>query len=339
MLIKAGLPGAVLTLLLTVIALIWFRLFYHRHRLADNGPGWVQYRDILCILIAGTILSGYAAWRVYALENDNRALIFRQISLSQTGQIGDIFKNIRSTWLEGFSAFLYHARMIPQQDFQRYAQKLTKNPLIHAWVWAPAVQVDEVRTMENRIRREQNPAFKIEPADQNELTSTAIDGVVFPILYAEPMENNFEAIGFNLGSESKRREAIQEAVRSKMPVSSVPVWRANNPAKEKIIMVYRPVFSPDRDDLLLGIAAVALRVSSLENRSQVHANTVKIELSVLQDQKAVKHLALFNRSSRNAVTCASIRYVFAFGRVFCLSACPGLISSRRIRFGNGARCC
>ncbi len=323
MLIQAGLPGALLTLLLTGTALIWLRLFYHRHRLAANGPKWVQYRDIICVLIAGTILSVYAAWRVYALEVDNRARTFRQIAFSQTGQIGDIFKNIRSSWLEGFSAFLYHNRMIPQQEFQRYSQKLTQNPLIHAWLWAPAVPVDQARTAENRIRKEQNPDFKISPSEPDELAATAIDGLVFPILYAEPKAGNFEATGFNLGSEPKRREAIREAVRSKMPVASVPVWRGNNPAKEKIIMVYRPVFSPDQDNLLLGIAAVALRVASLENRSEVNANLVKIELSVLQDQPQITHLVLFNRSSRNDEKCVSRRYIFAFGRVFCLSACPG----------------
>gem|GEM_PF-3058852 len=158
-LIFAALPGAGLTLLLLGMALLWMRLFRYRLRRGVAAPRWMFRLNGFGIVIVGTILSLFVAWRINEQEAVSRMRIFEQLASSETAQLAQIVENIRSSELEGFAAFFRHGSTVDKQEFSYFAHHLTKNPLIRMWMWAPAVAAAEADAFEARARRDGVPGF------------------------------------------------------------------------------------------------------------------------------------------------------------------------------------
>ena len=323
-LFRAGLPAVLLTLLMIGSALVWLELFRRRRYLGVVAPRWMTHLEVIGVIVAGTVLSLFASWRVYREEAIGRNQIFQELASSESAQITQIIEKIRSTELEGFAAFFRHNTIIHKNEFRNYSEYLTQNPLVQAWLWAPAVPVAESAAFEARIRQEEDPDFTIRSSRlNNALSSTNQDGVFFPVLYAEPKTGNTYAVGFDLGANEKRQTAIDEAIAGRMPSATEPVRQANHAELGKIVVVYRPVFSPDRNDRLLGIAAIALRLSAIQSRCEIHKNMVDLDFSMLREKAGAKSLSLFGKPAYLHAQGGPRRYLFAFGRVFCLTARPG----------------
>lgn len=324
-LILAGLPGVLLSLLLTGLVLVWLELFRRRRYYGPVAPRRMAHLEVIGVVVVGIVLSLFAAWRVYVQEAGGRSRVFWQLAASETAQIAQIVESIRSTEMEGLAAFFHHSETVRKDEFLYYSEYLTKNPLVKVWVWAPAVPVAGAAAFEARVRRDEDPEFKIWPTESADgLPAATKSGLLFPVLYAEPWESNADVVGFNIVSESKRRAAIAEALASGMAVATEPVWLFNSPGRGKIIVVYRPVFSPERNGRLLGVAAIGLPLPLIQSRCEIHKSMVDVAFSVLRKNPGAKPLALFGNPAYAHANNGPRRYVFAFGKVFCLTARPGV---------------
>lgn len=320
----AALPGAGLTLLLLGIALVWMRLLRHRLHRGPAAPRWMFRLNEFGIVIVGIILSLFAAWRINVQETLTQRRIFEQLASSETAQLVQIVENIRSSELEGFAALFRYSESVEKDEFSSFADNLMKNPLIRMWLWAPAVPVAEADAFEAQVRREGIPWFNIWPPRSGSSPEImTADGLIFPVLYAEPERNNPDVIGFNLIAESKRRAAIEEALKTNLPTATEPVWLLNFPDRGKTVVIYRPVFVHGQGDRLLGIAVIALSLPALRARCEIHRDIVDINFSMLREDGAARALSLFGKPIYGRKGGAFRRYLFAFGKVFCMSARPG----------------
>lgn len=319
-LILAGLPGAWLTLILTGIAFAWVRLYRRRRFQGGASPRWLQYFEVIGVVVIGIALSLFAAWRIHSQESISRNRLFQQLAFSETAQIAQVIENIRSAELEGLSAFFHHSTAVRRSDFFHYFCYLTDNPLVQAWLWAPAVPAAEAASFEARIRREDDDSgFRIWPSP-----APAAAEVRFPVLYVEPGKDNHDLAGFDLMSEPKLRAALQEAKKNGMAAATDPVWSTLFSEKGAMIWVFRPVFFPEQEDRLLGMAAVVLRIPSIQSRSEVRKDMVEIGFSVLREEAGTRPLSLFGIPAYFRARDDVRRYLFSFGKVFCFSARPGV---------------
>lgn len=320
----AALPGAGLTLLLLCIALLWMRLLHYRLRRGPAAPRWMFRLNGFGIVTVGIILSLFVAWRINEQETLTRRRIFEQLASSETARLAQMVENIRSSELEGFSAFFRHGSTVDKREFSYFADHLTKNPLVRMWMWAPAVPVAEANAFEALVRQDGVPRFKIWPPRPGSSSETVTaDGLIFPVLYAEPERRNPDVIGFNLVADSKRRTAIEEALKNNLPAATEPVWLLNSPDRGKTVVIYRPVFAPGPGGRLLGIAVISLSLPALRARCEIHRDIVDVDFSVLREDGAGRPLSLFGKPMYGRKGFELRRYLFAFGKVFCLSARPG----------------
>lgn len=320
----AALPGAGLTLLLFGIALLWMRLLHYRLRRGAAAPRWMFRLNGFGIVIVGTILSLFAAWRINEQEAVSRMRIFEQLASSETAQLAQIVENIRTSELEGFATLFRHSDKVEKKEFSSFADHLVRNPLVRMWMWAPAVPAAGAAAFEERVRRDGIPRFRIwPPRSGNSSETMTAEGLIFPVLYAEPERRNPDVIGFNLVAGSKRRAAIEEALKNDLPTATEPVWTFNAPERGKTVVIYRPVFAPGPGGRLLGIAAVSLSLPAFRARCEIHRDIVDVDFSVLQEDGAARALSLFGKPVYGRKGFELRRYLFAFGKVFCLSARPG----------------
>jgi len=320
----AALPGAGLTLLLLGIVLLWMRLFRYRLRRGAAAPRWMFRLNGFGIVTVGTVLSLFVAWRIHEQEALTRMRIFVQLASSETAQLAQIMENIRSSELEGFAAFFQHGTAVDKQEFSYFADHLTKNPLVRMWMWAPAVPVAEANAFEALVRRDGVPRFKIWPPRPGSSSETVTaDGLIFPVLYAEPERRNPDVIGFNLVADSKRRTAIEEALNTNLPAATEPVWLLNSRDRGRTVVIYRPVFAPEQGGRLFGIAVISLSLPAIRARCEINRDIVDVDFSLLREDGAARTLSLFGKPMYGRKGFVLRRYLFAFGKVFCLSARPG----------------
>ena len=87
----------------------------------------------------------------------------------------------------------------------------------------------------------------------------------------EPMENNFGAIGFDVGSENKRRTALETCLDTGLPTITAPVQLVQVDRKVPGLLFYLPIYESasipstleERRKLIVGFSSVPILSSSL----------------------------------------------------------------------------
>lgn len=94
--------------------------------------------------------------------------------------------------------------------------------------------------------------------------------VYVPVGYIAPLQENIEALGFDIYSNSQRREAIEHAIRSANTVVTTPVHLVQNANNELGLLLMQPALydqvSTQHADLsrnLIGFAVAVLKVDAL----------------------------------------------------------------------------
>jgi CHASE1-domain containing sensor protein len=145
----------------------------------------------------------------------------------------------------------------------------------------------------------------------------------FPILQVAPMAGNELAMGFDLGSEPRRREAMEAAARSGLTTTSEPITLIQETGKQKGMLIYRPVFASEEPQRLLGFALAVLRMDNLLlSATRDHATSLGIAL--LHKDAAPEILATSQDASsllRSGIS--AMRPVLCGGQVFTVTASAG----------------
>ena len=101
---------------------------------------------------------------------------------------------------------------------------LSRHTCIQALEWIPLVPRDGRSMHERSLRAEGFPEYSItEQLADLGLVDAGQRELYFPVTYVAPLEGNEPALGFDVGSESLRREAIDRAARTREIQLSDPV--------------------------------------------------------------------------------------------------------------------
>ena len=94
--------------------------------------------------------------------------------------------------------------------------------------WSPRVTRDERATFERSIQGAGFPDFQItERNAEGKLVRAQERAEYFPIIYSDPSAANRIVQGFDVGSEKRRRQAIDAALASGEPVATAPLTLVN----------------------------------------------------------------------------------------------------------------
>ena len=184
------------------------------------------------------MLTAFAAHIARERENHNHTQAFEQLASSHTKAIFDTLHILVRTELESLARFYEHNVMITPQEFQSFAACLTNNPAAQAWEWIPAVTAADRTNFEAQTRAAGMKDFAIwQQAAAGKRVPATDREVYYPVLQVAPMADNQAALGFDLGSDPLRREALEAAAHGDLITSTTSVTLVQETGKQKGMLI------------------------------------------------------------------------------------------------------
>jgi len=319
--IAAMLPTLVFVVTLAAITLAGGILFVRRSRSARAHPSWwMQYLETGLVIVVGSTLTLFAAWKIHERELHNRNEAFHQLAESRTELVASTLRTLRDKELEGLAHFYEGSEDVTTDEFQAFSAYLTKNYSVSAWEWIPAVAA----TDKDRFESASSAGFKMWQKDaQGKRVPAANREVYYPISQAAPLASNEPAFGYDIGSAPLPLAALTEAIRTGLTTATDPLLLIQETGNLKGMVVYRPVFVDKGATHLRGFVAAVLRMRNLLGFTSQN-EPVLLELTLLRKDTAHESLAIsWDAESPPTTGFSATRPVLAFGKVFGVTAHAG----------------
>ena len=262
---KARLAAVLMTLMVLVVIAGCGELFLrqfralgnHGSRITHQGASWTDATVAACIGLALTVA---AAWWTRQLDRQSFREAFSRQAAGQGGVFVDSLIDIRDYRLEGLAGFIQNCPELNRQRFHGYAAFMATGQSVQAWGWMPVVPASARSQFEARVRREGIADYAVCEKDSlgRRIPAAARD-FYYPALYVEPLQGNEKALGYDVGSERVRRQALDEASRSGLATATDPVTLVQHTGAEKGALLCHPVFTGGSPRQLRGFAVATLR--------------------------------------------------------------------------------
>lgn len=223
----------------------------------------------LIALICGILVSAFSAYISYALEKARARESFlfniEQVEVALTERL-----RTYELVLRGAAAFYEQAQPVSRADWREYTHKLRNDGLItevQGIGFAVYLAPEQLNEFNRTLRAQGFPDFTVHPNGSRKRYSS--------ILFLEPFdERNQRAFGYDMYSESTRRDAMHRATVSHKAALSgrVELLQETGENKQAGTLMYVPAFdqalkktTKDPYDALLGWAYSPFRMTDLIN--------------------------------------------------------------------------
>ncbi len=173
--------------------------------------------------------------------------------------------------LHGMAAFFEVDPDISREDFAAFVNgSLARQPELQALAWDPKVTGAERTGWEEKARAEGFAEFTFteEKAEGHRVPAGERE-TYFPVYYLESLKKNAPALGFDVGSEPRRKLALERARDSGRPMATAPIRLAQEQGSQQGFIVFQPVYRGPVDTVerrrqsLQGFATAVFRIGDL----------------------------------------------------------------------------
>lgn len=175
--------------------------------------------------------------------------------------------------LVSVDAFFDASQRFDRAGFARFATTLlAENRAIQALEWIPRVPKNLRVKYESVARAEGFPSFQFtERLPNGRMERAGERGEYFPVFFVEPFKGNEKALGYDLASDSVRREALQRAAATGQMVATSRVILVQETADQYGALVFYPVYQASiepqstarRKAVLIGFALGVFRIQDI----------------------------------------------------------------------------
>jgi PAS domain S-box-containing protein len=327
-LLRTAVPPVLLTLALSAIVLLGSALTTPNR--PDVRGSWLS-RPLVepgLVAAAGLVTTLFAAHLVHERQIHNRNTAFFQLAASRTVETAEKLRYIRDTGLESLAHFSQNTTAINQSSFREFSTFLTNITGVQAWGLGSVVPAGDKPRFEKDIRSAEQTNYSIWEKDIRGNRATAAERpVYYPVVQVAPLAGNELLPGYDLGSEPQCRITLETIAKTSLTTATDPVTLVLEQGSQRGLLVFRPVFDRADSTRLRGVALASLRVDSLL-RSWTTDYSTWLELSLLHPDGRMEQLAATeNNAAPPAPELSVSRYVFAFGKVFSVTAhaSPGFL--------------
>lgn len=189
---------------------------------------------------------------------------------------GDFFKASRHVSREEFHTFL--------------ANRISLHPDIHGIEWLPRVRDSERARFEAKARTEGFTDYRItELGNDGTLIPAKRRLEYFPVYYAEPLEKNRRALGYDSYSRYTSRATMEQARDTGAILASVPFALVQDQHSAMTTILYQAVYNPamelrtisDRRAALAGYVVALLRIPDLVEQAMSRVATSDLDWQLL----------------------------------------------------------
>ena len=255
--------------------------------LPTTQPGSPAQAPALLALVTGVLVSAFlCGLLLHDRERSLRGEVQRRGQDRAEVIRGQILRSMEV--LHGLSAFFETHGEVTREQFSTFVNEaLERQPEVQALAWDPRVPHDQRAALEARTREEGFHDFTFTeertegvrvPAQQRE--------EYFPVLYLESLTKNAPALGFDVGSEPRRRLALEKARDSGEPSATAPIRLAQESGSQRGFVVFEPVYHSEpktveeRRAALIGFATAVFRIGDLVEMSLRFAGDNGVALSL-----------------------------------------------------------
>jgi len=223
------------------------------------------------VLVVGALLT-LAAWR-YTVDEVERSERYQfDFRAGQVVQALDQRMQAYTDILYGLQGFFLHRDGVTSEAFHRYIEKThirDRYPGIQAIGFVPYLTADGKAAFERNMREDRSlkargyPVFAIHPPGER--------AEYYPIAYLEPLRGNEQAFGFDIGSESERRESVLRARDTGLAAASGPLTLVQETGKQTGFLLSVPLYRQNvplgtveqRRQAFYGLVYIAFRMGDL----------------------------------------------------------------------------
>lgn len=198
----------------------------------------------ICLAIGGVFSAGLYTW-AQREEATRLRLAFYRDADQVMAQVKRTF-DLKFTILTSLASYLSTAEF-DEPSFQAYVDPFLTARGIQALEWIPRVRHEERAAFEataTRMHPHALTAYEITELDtEGNLVSAGPRAEYFPVLCVSPVEGNEKALGYDLGSETRRREALECGRDSGMLAATPGIQLVQAGKSHYGFLVYHPVYS------------------------------------------------------------------------------------------------
>ena len=280
--------------------------------------------------VIGIALSVLGALIVHDYEKRLAEVIFTQKIQQISAEIEEQFT--RPVYgLNGAKAAFHAAKGLDKGAFQRYfdARDLDHEfPGVLAFAWIERVTDSQLNKFVARVRQDDSPSFKVRPLDDQPYDTHYI------VRHIEPLKDNMQALGLDVGSNADRSQPIDMAAESGLPQLSAPLQlvqiRRSSTGVVLNVPVYTtpqtPVTAEGRKFQFVGVMNAVAIPQELLARSSLLGSTdldVAVQMTdVTNNAEDTKKVLLFSSHADKPTKPAhySASRLNIYGRTFEISA-------------------
>jgi signal transduction histidine kinase/CheY-like chemotaxis protein len=223
----------------------------------------------LLALTFGALLSLLVAGLLHDWERREARYQVRQVAQERAEVLrGQIMRSMEV--LHAISA-LYEARDdVSRSEFRAFvAGALARQPELQALAWDPRVAGVDRGAWEQRAHEDGFPEFHFTEEHDSAIVPAGEHSEYYPVFYLETLQRNAAAFGFDVGSEPKRRQALEQARDTGQAVATASLHLAQEPGSQPGFLVFQPLYQgapatrEERRAALRGFAVAVFRMGDL----------------------------------------------------------------------------
>ncbi len=235
-------------------------LFQQRGRFSTRLRGWpLRYAEAVITVGIGLTSASVLVYLAHNNEIRSTRIAFSQLARAETDRVVDLMNDVRDTQLEGLACFFEGSMDVSRQEFQIYAEHLTRGTSVQAWEWIPAIAEADRTSCEHKAIQEGLTGFAVWQNNADGVRTPATGrNTYYPVYYVEPFPGNEEALGYDLGSEPIHLAAFGIAAHTRLVTATDAVTLLPETRGPNDILVHRPIFAENGSAQLRGFVTAVL---------------------------------------------------------------------------------
>ena len=223
--------------------LLWLR----KHNIREHNFLF-KYAEAIIVATFGVALTMIIALALHNNEKDKQREMFKQVAEPEAKSVCKAFRNFRDYQIGGLVRYFSGSHDIDREEFHSILSPMFRMSGRQTTIgWAVPVPEQNKVAWESTAHMEGMANFRIWQKDQNGVKIPAENRkIYFPFWYVEPFSGNEMLMGYDLGSDTSGRDALEKAMNTGLPVASDPVFLSSSREKNTEILIFHPVFKGEK---------------------------------------------------------------------------------------------
>lgn len=259
------------------------------HSTPHGSSGLGRLLPVVAVSLIGVLASVVTFRLMQTQQEESRVAEFRRAAEER---IASIERDVREHLdvLYATSAFYDGSNFVDSAEFAAFTGSLLeRHPAFQAIEWVPRVTDADRDTFVAQAREHDVPGFSIKQLDADgSLTIAARRDEYFPVRYTHPFEPNVKAVGFDLGSDDTRNQAIRAAIESRSVAATGRIQLVQHDSNTIGVLLMLPRFksetgTDDEDAHVEGLVLGVLRVGEVLELALSYFDSSSLAVTLLDD--------------------------------------------------------